>query len=112
MHSQIIGFPRFLPLAYRSYLIEPAVGAGAGALLIVARASYPFGLYLVSVAVVMALQFAVLMARRRSLILDLRDAELVQHGLRTVDPASEEASGVYAATPSASPEELMRVFSA
>ena len=112
VHSQFIGFPRFLPLAYRSYLIEPAVVASAGALLIVARVSYPFGLYLVSVAAVMGLQFAVLMARRRSLILDLRDAELVQQGLRTVDPTNEEASQAHAVVPSAGPEELMRVFSA
>ncbi len=112
VHSQFIGFPSFLPLACRSYLIKPAVVAGVGALLIVARVSYPFGLYLVSVAAVMLLQFAVLMARRRNLILDLRDAELVQHGLRTLDPTNEEATHAHAATPSASPEELMRVFSA
>lgn len=111
VHSQFIGFPRFLAKAYRSYLMEPAVIAGIGALLIVARVSYPFGLYLGSVAVVMLLQFALLMAHRRSLILDLRDAELVQQGLRTVDPTSEEASGAHAALPPASPEELMRVFS-
>ncbi len=111
VHSRFIGFPRFLPLAYRSYLIEPAVVAGVGVLLIVARVSYPFGLYLGSVAAVMLLQFAVLMAHRRNLILDLRDAELVQHGLRTVDPTQEAANHAQAA-PSATPEELMRVFSA
>ena len=111
VHSQFIGFPRFLPLAYRSYLIEPAVVAGIGALLIVARVSYPFGLYLGSVAAVMLLQFAVLMRHRRNLILDLRDAELVQHGLRTVDPTNAEAQAHAAAQPT-SAEELMRVFSA
>lgn len=46
-----------------------------------------------------------------NLILDLCDAELVQQGLRTVDPTSEEAGGTHATLPSASPEELMRVFS-
>lgn len=111
VHSQFIGFPRFLAKAYRSYLIEPAVVAGIGALLIVARVSYPFALYLWSVAAVMLLQFAVLMARRRNLILDLRDAELVQHGLQTVDPTNEEAQAHAAAQPT-SAEELMRVFSA
>lgn len=112
VHSQFIGFPRFLSLAYRSYLIEPAAVAVVGVLLIVARVSYPFGLYLCSVAAVMLLQFAVLMARRRNLILDLRDAELVQHGLRTVDPTSDEASPAHAAAQPTSAEELMRLFSA
>jgi hypothetical protein len=107
VHSQFIGFPRFFPLAYRSYLIEPVVVAGVGTLLIVARVSYPFGLYLGSVAAVMLLQFAVLMARRRNLILDLRDAELVQHGLRHVDPTNEVRETAEASTPS---DELMRVF--
>lgn len=111
VHSQFIGFPRFLSPAYRSYLIEPGAVAIVGALLILARVSYPFGLYLWSVAAVMLLQFAVLMARRRNLILDLRDAELVQHGLQHVDPTNE-AAREHAAAPPTSPEELMRVFSA
>lgn len=107
VHSQFIGFPRFLSQAYRSYLIEPGVVAGVGALLIVARSSYPFGLYLWSVAVVMLLQFALLMRRRRNLILDLRDAELVQYGLQHVDPTNDARETVEATTPS---DELMRVF--
>ena len=53
VHSQFIGFPRFLSLAYRSYPIEAGAVATVGALLIVARVSYPFGLYLWSVAAVM-----------------------------------------------------------
>ena len=105
VHSQFIGFPRFLPPAYASYLIEPAAVAVVGAVLIVARVSYPFGLYLGSVVVVMLTQFAVNMARRRELILDLRDSELVQHGLRYVDPTSEEPSHAHAAAQPTSPEE-------
>ncbi len=112
VHSQFIGFPRFLSPAYRSYLIEPGAVAVIGALLILARVSYPFGLYLWSVAAVMLLQFGFLMMRRRNLILDLRDAELVQHGLRTVDPTNDEASHAHAAAQPTSPDELMRVFSA
>ncbi len=111
VHSQFIGFPRFLSLAYRSYLIEPGAVAIVGALLILARVSYPFGLYLWSVAAVMLLQFGLLMLRRRNLILDLRDAELVQHGLQHVDPTNE-AAREHAAPPPTSPDELMRVFSA
>ena len=110
VHSQFIGFPRFLPPAYASYLIEPAAVAVAGAVLIVTRVSYPFGLYLGSVAVAMLVQFAVNMARRRDLILDLRDSELVQHGLRHVDPTDAEASRAHAAVQPTSSEELMRVF--
>lgn len=113
VHSQFIGFPRFLSPAYSSYLIEPAAVAAAGAGLIVARVSYAFGLYLGSVAAVMLLQFGLLMQRRRNLILDLRDAELIQHGLRTVDPTTDAArEQAVAVTQPTSPAELMRVFSA
>ncbi len=108
VHSQFVGFPRFLPPSYAAYVIEAAAVAAVGAVVIVARVSYPFGLYLGSVAVVMLVQFAANMARRRDLILDLRDSELVQHGLRHVDPTDDEASesavGVLT-----SREELMRV---
>ena len=58
----------------------------------------------------MLTQFAVNMARRRELILDLRDSELVQHGLRHVDPTNDEASHTHTAAQPTSPEELMRVF--
>ena len=109
VHSSFVGFPRFLSPAYRSYLIEPAAVAVLGVVLIVTRLSYDMGMYLGSVAVVMLLQLGVRLRERRKLIIDLRDAELVQHGLRTVDPVSEQARQS-AATPT-SREELMRVLS-
>ncbi len=108
-HTHFVGFPRLLSPAYRSYLVEPAALAALGAALILTRLSAAFGLYLGSVAGVMALQLGVRMWERRKLVLDLRDAELVQHGLRTVDPVGPEAIR-HAAAP-ASREELMRVFS-
>ena len=107
VHSQFVGFPRFLPPAYAAYVIEAVAVAALGAVLIVARVSYPFGLYLGSVAVVMLGQFAVSMARRRDLILDLRDSELVQHGLQHVDPTNETQTATEISVPR---EELMRVF--
>ena len=109
VHSSFVGFPRFLSPAYRAYLIEPAAVAALGAFLIVTRLSYDMGMYLGSVAVVMFLQLCVRLWERRKLIIDLRDAELVQHGLRTVDPVSEQAQPNAAAPTSR--EELMRVFS-
>ena len=111
VHSQFVGFPRFLPQRYRSYLIEPGAVATVGAILFVARLSPPFGMYLWSVAAAMLWQFACLLLKRRSLVLDLRDSDIFNEGLRHIDPASSDPSAVDQ-EPSASREELMRLFSA
>ena len=111
VHSQFVGFPRFLPQAYCSYLVEPGAVAAVGAILFVARLSPPFGMYLWSVSAVLIFQFAWLVLKRRSLVLDLRDSDIFNEELRHIDPASSDPSAVDQ-EPSASREELMRAFRA
>lgn len=111
VHSQFVGFPRFLPQRYRSYLIEPGAVATVGAILFVARLSPPFGMYLWSVAAAMLWQFACLLLKRRSLVLDLRDSDIFNEDLRHIDPVSSDPSAVDQ-EPSASREKLMQVFRA
>ena len=109
VHSQFVGFPRFLPQRYRSYLIEPGTVAAVGAILFVARLSPPFGLYLWSVAAAMLWQFAWLLLKRRSLVHDLRDSDIFNEDLRHIDPASDSASAADY-QPVVGREELTRVF--
>ena len=109
MHSQFVGFPRFLPQRYRSYLIEPAAVAAVGAILLGVKLSPPFGLYLWSVAAAMLWQFAWLLLKRRGLILDLRDSDIFNEDLRHIDPSSDD--GIIASHQLlASREEILRVF--
>lgn len=111
VHSQFVGFPRFLPPRYHSYLIEPGAVATVGAILFVARFSPPFGMYLWSVAAAMLWQFAWLLLKRRSLVLDLRDSDIFNEDLRHIDPVGGDPSAIDQ-EPSASREELMRMFRA
>lgn len=109
VHSQFVGFPRFLSQRYRSYLIESGAVAAVGAILFATRLSPPFGIYLWSVAAAMLWQFAWLLLKRRSLVLDLRDSDIFNENLRHIDPISNESSTANQEL-SVPREELMRVF--
>ena len=109
VHSQFVGFPRFLPQRYRSYLVEPASVAIVGTILFVARLSPPFGLYLWSVATAMLWQLAWLLLKRRSLVHDLRDSDIFNEDLRRIDPVGTDPSTVDQEL-SPSREIMMRVF--
>ena len=109
VHSQFVGFPRFLPQRYRSYLIEPGAVATVGAILFATRLSPPFGLYLWSVAAAMLWQFTWLLLKRRSLVLDLRDSDIFNEDLRHIDPMNND-SLIKNQDSSASRAELIQMF--